>query len=410
MKTLILRLVAGAALISPLVCGAQEWTRFRGPGGNGLTEAKGIPTEITAANIKWEVALPGSGHSSPVLWGDTIFLTASDGGEKGARHVIAISAADGKEKWRSTHAFAPYSHHRYNDYASSTPCVDAARVYVTWTSPAGVEVIALDHSGKPAWKKAVGIFSAKHGSAASPVLAGGVLVVGSHSEKGESFIIGLDPKTGDEKWRIARASNDKGAYSTPVVRETETDFRELVFSSTAHGLTAIDPSKGKIRWEHDADFSQRCVSGPVVSGNVIFAAAGSGSGGKESTVARVEGGRAAPAWEASRKGLPYVPTGVAFRGLMFLLNDGGIMTCVRANDGEVLWQERAVDAPYASPIIIGDKIYCCSKKGDLAVIEATDKFKPVSSYKFPDGIYATPAIAGGKMYLRTFSKLYCIGE
>jgi outer membrane protein assembly factor BamB len=389
---------------------AQEWARFHGTGGHGLAEAKGIPAEIAAANIKWEAALPGSGHSSPVLWGDTIFLTASDGGAKGARHVIAISATDGTEKWRSTHQFTPYRQHKYNDFASSTPCVDAGQVYVTWTSPDGVEVIAIDHSGKKTWGKTIGKFSAKHGSSASPVLASGVLVIGSHGEAGESFIIGLDPKSGDEKWSIARESNDKGSYSTPVLHESADGKPELVFSSTAHGLTAVDPSNGKIRWEHDAEFSQRCVGGPVISGDTIFAAAGSGGGGKESVVIKIAGDKARAAWEANRKGLPYVPTGVAFKGLMFLLNDGGVMTCMRASDGQVLWQERAVDAPYASPIVIGDKIYCCSKKGDLVVLEATDKFEPVSTYKFPDGIYATPAVAGGKLYVRTFSKLYCIGE
>lgn len=403
-------LITVLLLSSAATINAQEWTRFRGPGGHGLTDAKGVPAEIAAANIKWEIALSGSGHSSPVLWGDTIFLTASDGGDKGQRHVFAISAADGAERWRSSHKFTPYSQHKYNDYASSTPCVDGERVYVTWTSPDGVEALALDHAGKLAWKKKLGDFSAKHGSSASPVLAGGTLVIGSHGEAGASFIIGLDPKLGNEKWRIARESNDKGAYSTPVLREGAGGSPELVFSSTAHGLTAIDPSDGKIRWEHDAGFSQRCVGGPVISGDTIFAAAGSGGGGKESAVIKITNNKALPAWEANRKGLPYVPTGLAFKGLMFLLNDGGVMTCVRASDGEVLWQERAVDAPYASPIIIGDKIYCCSKKGDLAVLEATDKFEPVSTYKFPDGIYATPAVAGGKMFVRTFSKLYCIGK
>ena len=235
-------------------------------------------------------------------------------------------------------------------------------------------------------------------------------MVSSLGEKDGSFIVGLEPENGEEKWRLERESNDKGSYSTPLLREAEEGVLEAIFTSTAHGITALDPKTGKVRWEHNPDFSQRCVGGPVISGETIFASAGSGGGGKESTVIRVKDGKVEAAWEASRKGLPYVPTGVAFKGLIFLLNDGGVMTCTRASDGEILWQERAVGAPYASPIVIGDKIYCCSKEGELAVLEATDKFKPVSSYKFPDGIYATPAVAGGKLYVRTFSKLYCIGE
>ncbi len=389
---------------------AQEWTQFRGPGASGLSEAKGIPAKISEKNIKWSKELPGTGHSSPVLWGDTIFLTATDGDTGGIRYIMALDARNGDEKWRNKQTFGSYRQHRFNNYSSSTPCCDSKRVYVTWTSPKGAEVLALDHSGKELWKKVIGKFYAKHGSSASPVLAGGVLVIGSHGETGTSFIAGLDPASGNEKWRVKRNSNDKGAYSTPVVRRGHDNVDELVFSSTAHGITALNPSNGKIRWEHDAGFSQRCVGGPVISGDTIFAAAGSGAGGKESAVINVRDGKPSIAWEAGLKGLPYVPTGLSFKGLMFLLNDGGIMTCRRANDGEILWQERVVGPPYSSPICINDKIYCCSKEGDFNVLLASDKLQPISNYKFPEGIYATPAVVGGNMYLRTFSRLYCISQ
>ena len=272
--------------IGGTVC-AQEWTQFRGPGASGLSEARGIPEKISEKNIRWSKELPGTGHSSPVLWGDTIFLTATDGDTGGIRYIMALDAESGDEKWRNKQTFGSYRQHRFNDYSSSTPCCDSKRVYVTWTSPKGTEVLALDHSGKELWKKPIGKFYAKHGSSASPVLAGGVLVVGSHGETGTSFIAGLDPASGNEKWRIKRNSNDKGAYSTPVVRRGHDNVDELVFSSTAHGITALDPSNGKIRWEHDAGFSQRCVGGPVISGDTIFVAAGSGSGGKESAVVNV---------------------------------------------------------------------------------------------------------------------------
>ena len=184
----------------------------------------------------------------------------------------------------------------------------------------------------------------------------------------------------------------------------------MIFSSTAHGITAIDPSSGKIRWEHDAGFSQRCVGGPIISGDTIFVSAGSGSGGKESAVVRVKSKKPTVAWEAGLKGLPYVPTGISHNGMIFLLNDGGVMTCRSANDGKIHWQERVVGAPYSSPIIINDKIYCCSKEGELTVIKASDKLEPVSSYKFDDGIYASRAVENGNLLIRTFSKLYCISK
>ena len=397
------------ALLASAPLQAQEWASFHGAGGRGTSDAKTIPVKFSKEDYNWDVELPGTGHSSPVVWGDKIFLTTTDRGMEGTRSIVCLSAKDGKVLWKQDETFTPTRKHRFNDFSASTPAVDENHVYVAWTTPK-VVLQARDHDGKEVWRKELGEFFANHGSAMSPIVTRGKVLLGNQIEKGESFIVGLDPASGAEKWRLARESNDKGAYSTPVVRETETDFRELVFNSTAHGLTAIDPATGKIRWEHDPGFSQRCVSGPVVSGNTIFTSAGSGGGGKQSAVIRVEGDKVKPAWEAGLKGLPYVPTGVAFNGLLFLLNDGGVMTCRRDSDGEVLWQERVVGAPYASPIVIGDLIYCCSKEGELAVVEATDKLKPVGSYKFPAGIYATPAVAGGKLYVRTFEKLYCIGE
>ena len=388
----------------------SEWTQFRGPGTSGHSSDETIPSTITKNVIKWTFDLPGTGHSSPVVWGQTVFMTLSSKESPGTRYVMALSLEDGSIKWRNKQEHEVYRQHRFNDFSSSTPCCDEKRVYVTWTSPKGVEALALDHNGKELWKIKLGNFYAKHGSSASPVLAKNTLVIGSHGEEGKSYIVGLNPENGVERWRINRESNDKGAYSTPVFRTADDGTQELIFSSTAHGITAIDPSSGKIRWEHDAGFSQRCVGGPIISGDTIFVSAGSGSGGKESAVVRVKSKKPTIAWEAGLKGLPYVPTGISHEGMIFLLNDGGVMTCRSAKDGKIHWQERVVGAPYSSPIIINDKIYCCSKEGELNVVKAANKLETVSSYKFDDGIYASPAVAKGNLLIRTFSKLYCIAK
>ncbi len=388
----------------------SEWTQFRGPGTSGHSSDETIPSTITKNVIKWTFDLPGTGHSSPVVWDQTVFMTLSSKESPGTRYVMALSLEDGSVKWRNKQEHEVYRQHRFNDFSSSTPCCDEKRVYVTWTSPKGVEALALDHNGKELWKIKLGNFYAKHGSSASPVLAKNTLVIGSHGEEGKSYIVGLNPENGVERWRINRESNDKGAYSTPVFRTADDGTQELIFSSTAHGITAIDPSSGKIRWEHDAGFSQRCVGGPIISGDTIFVSAGSGSGGKESAVVRVKSKKPTIAWEAGLKGLPYVPTGISHKGMIFLLNDGGVMTCRSAKDGKIHWQERVVGAPYSSPIIINDKIYCCSKEGELNVVKAANKLETVSSYKFDDGIYASPAVAKGNLLIRTFSKLYCIAK
>jgi len=150
MKNKVFRILLKISLFTSILelSSAQEWTQFRGPGTSGHSPEKGIPETIQKNNIKWSIELPGSGHSSPVLWGDTVFLTVTDKESSGLRYIIAFSSKNGKEKWRNKQPYQVYKQHRFNNFSSSTPCCDAKRIYVTWTSPDGVEALALDHNGK----------------------------------------------------------------------------------------------------------------------------------------------------------------------------------------------------------------------------------------------------------------------
>ena len=140
----------------------KEWTQFRGPGTSGHSSDKAIPSTITKNEIKWTFDLPGTGHSSPVIWDQTVFLTLSSKDSPGTRYVMALSLVDGSIKWQNKQEHQVYRQHRFNDFSSSTPCCDEKRVYVTWTSPKGVEAIALNHQGKELWKIKLGNFYAKH--------------------------------------------------------------------------------------------------------------------------------------------------------------------------------------------------------------------------------------------------------
>ena len=190
----------------------------------------------------------------------------------------------------------------------------------------------------------LGPFQAQHGSAVSPVLVGDVLLVGNENEGEQSFLAGLDAKTGEDVWRLERVSTERrGSYATPVVFDGPDGKPVALFSSTGHGLTAVDPAKGNVVWSYDPGFDQRCVGSPVVANGVVFQSAGSGGGGKEYVALRLpteENGEPEIAWTTRLKGLPYVPTPIAVGEHLFLFGDGGIATCLEASSGAVRWQER----------------------------------------------------------------------
>src|SRR6266404_5295302 len=170
MKTFQLKTWIALGLAACVLPGmAQEWTRFRGPNGTGISPAKTIPTRITDADINWKIELPGTGHSSPVLWGERLFLTAT-GDKSGGLSVLCFNARDGRQLWRRDFSLTPFSHHKFNSFASSTPAVDAERVYVVWNEPDHYMLTALDHDGKDVWQRDFGPFVSQHGSGISPIV------------------------------------------------------------------------------------------------------------------------------------------------------------------------------------------------------------------------------------------------
>ncbi|MGI9242745.1 MAG: PQQ-binding-like beta-propeller repeat protein [Verrucomicrobiales bacterium] len=403
MRNRFLSTALGIPLLLSAPLQAQDWPRFHGKGGTGVSEVKTIPVDLSANDYNWDVKLPGTGHSSPVLWGDKIFLTATDREDDSSRSIICLSAKDGSVLWKKSEPFHPTRKHKYNDYSSSTPAVDEDHVYVAWSTP-DVVLQARDHDGNEVWRKDLGKFHAAHGSAMSPVVAQGKVLLGNQIEEGESFIIALDAKSGKQVWKLPRKTVDKAAYGTPAM----IGGGRAVYASTAHGVTCLDIDTGKVLWEHNPKFSLRCVGKPTVAGNYIFASGGNGGGRRESVGISVDGDQTEEVFSLS-KHVPYVPSGVSYNGLIFLLNDGGQVTCLNPEDGEELWYERVTGEAYASPLVIDGKLYCFSREGEMAVIDAGDEFKELAKHDFGEGIFATPAISDGTMYVRTFNRLISIG-
>lgn len=385
-----------------------DWPRFRGPGGTGVVEGADIPTEITEKNIIWSAELPGNGVSSPVIVRGKIFVTAVLPEKK--RAVLAIDLANGKELWRKEFSFVGYSQHRFNSFASATPTADENSVFIGWVDAGGMRVIALDHSGELRWTKKIDDeFQNQHGAAASPVLCDGVLVVTNEKDQDSASICGLDPANGEKLWQVNRKNGEgKSPFVTPneMVADAGT---LLVFSSSVEGVTAIEAKSGRIAWHFPHSFEARCVAGPVVADQLVFVCAGLGGGGKESIALSLASNQPELAWELDKR-IPYVPTGLFYDRHIFLLKDNGMVSCIAAKTGEVLWDERVVRPAYSSPLCIDGHLYCIDREGDLAVLKAGPEFSLVSSFQFGEKIDATPAVADGKLIVRTEKRLMAIAR
>jgi outer membrane protein assembly factor BamB len=387
---------------------AGEWTRFRGPNGSGLSSATNLPSTWTEKDYRWKAALPGSGHSSPVIWGDKVFVMC---GEKASarRIVLCLQASDGSVAWKREYDSQSFSQNRDNSYASSTPAVDQERVYVYWTTAEEVTVLALDHRGQEVWRRNLGPFKSRHGSGTSPIVYNDLVII-NNDQEGPSFLTALDTRSGATRWRLDRRT-DRVAYSTPCVRQTEAERAELVFSSSGHGISGVEPQTGRVNWELTNALPFRVVGSPVVGEGLVIASCGEGGIGRRLVAIRPGSATQVPrlAYEM-KSSIPYVPTPLVEDGLLFLWGDNGLVACHRAPTGEKIWQEKISDSFYCSPVCANGRLYGVSKKGIVYVLAAAERYELLFTTPLGEPSFATPAIAGGVLYLRTASHLFALGR
>jgi outer membrane protein assembly factor BamB len=397
---------------------AQEWTRFRGPNGTGVSYTKSIPTKVTERDIAWKIELPGTGHSSPVLWGEQIFLTTT-GDKSGGISVLALSATTGDVIWKRDFSLTPFTRHDFNSFASATPAVDAERVYVVWNEPEHLMLTALSHKGTQVWQRDFGAFVSQHGCGRSPIICQGKVVLGNEQDdakfvkgstrSGKSSIIAVDARTGKTLWETPRL-NAVVSYATPSVYEPKSGKAALVFNSQGNGIYALAPETGKVIWEYEDAFDKRTVSSPVIAGALVLGSCGSGGGGNFVTAVKPGASGAKPELAYQLKqSMPYVPTGVAMGDLVWLWSDAGIVSCIDAATGKIHYQERVGGNFFGSPVYVDGRLFCVSTSGELVVVEASDKFNVLHRYPLRETCHSTPAVALGRMFIRTEKHLFCVG-
>lgn len=389
--------------LQPGTAGAGNWPRFRGPDGQGISPSTAIPSNISDAHYRWRTVLPGGGQSSPVVWEDTVFVTCSTG--DGERELVCLDAGTGAVRWRYPDRFTPHRLHNDNTFVSSTPAVDAERVYLWWTDGASYRAAAIDHQGRRVWQRALGPFSAKFGSGASPMLAGGRLILAREYPGENSAICAVDPATGTPCWTLEREAA-KAAYSTPATR-IDGSALELICTSTGHGITAIDPADGRVRWTTPEPFANRCTASPIVFGDRVLGIAGSGATGKEAWVIRA--GQPPQFLYAMEKNLPNVCTPVAWGDRIYLWSDRGEASCMDAETGAMLWSQRVAGRSYASPLWIGGRIFGIDRDGLMVILAAEDTYRELGRHRFEKGTDATPAVADDRLFVRLDDVLVCLG-
>lgn len=402
-------LVAGSLALASVAVSAENWPGWRGPRGDGSVADGPLPVSWSVPeNVIWKVPMPGVGHASPVIWEDRIFLV--DAIEDTAERVLlCLDRKTGEMLWQRTVLESPFEDiHRLNSRASSTPLTDGERIYVSFLDKTEMYVAAYDFAGEKLWETRPGVFSSKHGYCSSPVLwKDSIIVNGDHD--GDAYLVSLDRKTGETIWKVDRPNKTR-SYCTPIIRHI--DGRDQLILSGSKCVASYDPTTGDQHWIIDGP-TEQYVASLVYNpdDNLLFLTCGFPS--KHLMGIRPDGhGNVTDthvAWH-EQVGAAYVPSPVAVGSYFLVVADNGVASCFVAKTGERLWRERLPGGHSASAVTANGLAYFLSDDGIMSVIKPGPEFNVVAQNELGEETYASPAVHGGRFYLRTLRHLVCIGD
>jgi outer membrane protein assembly factor BamB len=403
-------LVLILGMLSPTVRG-DDWLEFRGPGGQGHALAAGLPERWSETeNLAWKQTIPGKGWSSPVVVGGQVYLTtAVPEGEEDppaqSLRVMCLDEASGRVEWSQELFQQPAGQrvHPKNSHASATPISDGQRLYVhfgTWGTA------CLERDGTVVWKTTALKYQPVHGNGGSPVLFEDLLIINCDGADAQ-FVVALDRRDGTEKWRYNRGLEPvKGfAFCTPLLVEVE--GRTQVISSGADAVVGLVPQTGEEIWKVRYKGGYSVVPRPVTGQGMVFVCTGYDS--PTLLAIRLAGARGDVtdshlAWKLTKR-VPLNPSPLLINDLLYLVSDDGVMSCVEAGSGETVWQQRIGGAYSSSPTWANGRIYVQSEEGETLVIQPGREFHEVARSQVGERTFASYAVAGGAIYLRTESNL-----
>ncbi len=389
---------------------ADDWPGWRGVDQNGLTSESDIPlTWSESENLHWKVEISGKGHSSPIVWGDSIFVTSANP-EQLTRHLLRVDRETGKTRWDCVISTAPIEPmHRDNTPASTTPITDGEHVFVSFCDNDRLLVAAVDFEGNVAWKAHPGSFSASHGYSTALVLDGKKLFLSGLQDGEDSFLAALDKTTGEVDWKVMRPRAIR-SYSAPHL--CHLNGRSAVLLSGAEQTIAYDRATGETLWEIDGP-AEKTVSSIVCSEQDHLAFV---CGGRDNQLYAVQLETPEQASEKSRiawtatKGVPYMNSPLCHNGLLHVMSDEGVYRCYKTHDGTVLQEKRVGESVKASMVANSDRIYITAVNGKTTVIANNAEFQILAENQLDGSIVASPAISNGDIIIRTETHLVLIRE
>jgi outer membrane protein assembly factor BamB len=399
---------------SSVAADQNVWTRFRGPNGSGVAEDCKVEIPWKSKQIIAKLDLPGTGNGSPVIWNKRAFLLCGNP-SSADRFVVAVDIDNPQIAWAKEFHSESHKIHKLSSYASSTPCVDAKHIYVSWGAPTSLLVKAFTHDGEEVWSRDLGRYETQHGYGTSPVLAGNRLVLFNSQDAeelppgvapGTDTMIAFDTQTGETLWQTSLHAT-RVCYGAPCVAMI--DGREaIVCSSTADGFFALDAATGKPIWQPKPSlFKKRVCSSLVHAGSLFISTEGSGGGGNVLFAVRADASRE-EVYRITRYA-PYVPTPVVKGDLMFLWADNGIVSCIDTASGKSHWNERIGGNVSSSPIIIGKSLVGISQEGVVTALAADKEFANRGEVRMEQTVRATPAAGKDFVLIRSDEQLWIIG-
>lgn len=412
------RLGLAALLVASAALAGDSWPQFRGPNGDGVSDAKGVPTKWSETeNVRWKVPVHDKGWSSPVVWKDQVWVTTAH--EKGREfYAVCFDRKTGKTL-HDAHLFSepdPTDISQYNSYASPTPFIEDGRVYVHFGSHG---TACLDTAtGNVIWKRTDLPCNHFRGPASSPVVYRDWLYL-LFDGFDLQYLVCLDKHTGKTVWKRDRdlpyqdtgkpdRDNDyKKAYATPSVFEV--NGKPQLVAPAAMGTIAYDAATGEEVWRviHDG-MNEACR--PILANGLIYLTTGSKAG-----LIAVKAGltgdltKSGVAWRMTRAA-PTKPSPLVLGELLFMVNDTGTSFCLDARTGQEVWRESLDGKFAASPVYADGNVYFASENGKTFVVAADRTFKPVETNRLDAGCMASPAVVDGALFVRTKTHLYCIGK
>jgi outer membrane protein assembly factor BamB len=422
MRMLAAFLAAVAITLSPchlvtLSSYGEEWPGWRGPRGDGTSSETGIPLQWSATeNIAWKTPIPGKGHSSPIVWGERLFLTTCLE-DQGERVLLCLDRHSGKVLWQQVVLTAKLEKkHHLNSFASSTPVTDGHHVWVTFLAFPDMQVACYDLDGNKVWQRSPGKLLSVHGFCTSPILHKDLLILNGDQDA-KAYLVALDKNTGEERWRVDRPNRTR-SYCTPILIQTlkRPGVTQLVLSGSKC-VTGYDADTGKPVWIHDGP-TEQYVASLVLHEGVLFLTTGfperhlmglspDGEGnitGTDSVLWHI------PHVVNGERGASYVPSPIAHAGYFYVVSDAGYLSCLEAKTGKRLWMRKLGRRHSASPVLVEGHLLFPDDDGNCFVVKASAHFEVVHKNVLGEECYASPAVAHGQLFIRTLNHLWCIGN